>query len=302
MYSYIDSYMLYLEVEKNCSEKTLENYRMDLFDGIDFFSQVSGKNDANIAPVDLSYELLRKYLGRLRARGLSRATMSRRLSAWRSFCRFLAREGFLSENPVQRLSVPRQGRHLPSFLFAEEARQLVEIPSLDNNLGIRNRAILEVLYASGIRVGELVSLDTDDVSLQEKTLSVCGKGEKERIAYIGKYAVNSLESYLQKSRDKLSRGKESNDKALFLNYRGGRITARGIRGVISKYVQQLQIEKGISPHTIRHTFATHLLDNGADLRAVQELLGHVRLSTTQIYTHVTKERLKAEYKKAHPRA
>lgn len=302
MYSYIDSFMVYLKVERNCSSLTLESYRRDLFDGIDFFSEVLGKKDEEIKPEEINYTLLRQYLGQLRARGLSRATVARRLSAWRTFCRFLCREGYLDTNPLHRLSVPRQRRQLPNFLYKDEVRMLIEMPSLDRPLGIRDRAILEVLYATGIRVGELVSLDLSDIDFVSQSLRVTGKGNKERIVPIGSYALRALEDYLKRARHKLISRGGAGCEALFLNYRGGRLTARGVRNILSGYVQKLHLEKGVSPHTIRHSFATHLLDNGADLRGVQELLGHVRLSTTQIYTHVTREKLKEQYKKAHPRA
>lgn len=302
MYNYIDAFIIYLEGERNYSLRTLDSYRRDLFDGVDFFSRVLSKRDCDLRPGDINYGLLRQYLGHLRARGLSRATMARRLAAWRTFYRFLCREGFLDTNPVQRLSLPKKGRKLPGFLYLDEARLLVEAPALDKPLGIRDRAILELLYATGIRVGELVALEVMDVNFNTQTIRVTGKGNKEREVPFGSYALDALKAYLQKARYKLLAKNSENQGPLFLNYRGGRLTARGVRNILSGYVQKLHIEKGVSPHTLRHSFATHLLDNGADLRVVQELLGHVRLSTTQIYTHVTREKLREEYNKAHPRA
>jgi len=302
MYSYIDSFMVYLEGERNYSFRTLESYRRDLFDGLDFFCQVLNKKDTDLKPEEINYILLRQYLGQLRARGLSRATMARRLAAWRTFYRFLCREGLSEANPAQRLSLPKQGRKLPGFLYVDEVRLLLEMPARDKPLGIRDRAIFEVLYATGIRVSELVALNLPDVDFDAQTLKVTGKGNKERIVPFGSYARDALKAYLTKARYKLTSRGGNNREALFLNYRGGRLTARGVRIILSGYIQKLRREKGISPHTLRHSFATHLLDNGADLRAVQELLGHARLSTTQIYTHVTREKLREEYKKAHPRA
>lgn len=307
MYVYIDYFMVYMEGERNCSVYTLDNYRRDLFDGLDFFCRVLGKKDDRVVPGDINYSLLRQYLGHLRIKGLSRATMARRLAAWRTFYRFLCREGYIMGNPVHRLPLPKQGRKLPGFLYLDEVRLLIGAPQTDNPLGIRDRALLELLYATGIRVGELVGLDVDDVDFRSEVIMVSGKGNKERLAPFGSYAAGALKNYLQESRPKLlpclgNKAGQDKQKALFLNFRGGRLTSRGIRGIISKYIQKLHMEKGVSPHTLRHSFATHLLDNGADLRAVQELLGHARLSTTQIYTHVTKERLRAEYNKAHPRA
>ncbi|MTI82874.1 MAG: tyrosine recombinase XerC [Firmicutes bacterium] len=303
MYNYMDSFMTYLEVERNYSPRTLDSYQRDLWDGISFFTELLQKKDLELSPGELDYTLLRQYLGHLRARGLSRATMARRLAAWRTFYRFLNRAGSFDQNPARRLSLPKQGRKLPGFLYADEARMLMSMPDRDKPLGLRDLAILEILYAAGIRVGELVGLDMSDVDFNAQTVKVLGKGSKERIVPFGSYARAALEDYLE-VRHKLQKSKDSSsiDAALFLNYRGGRLTDRGVRNVLSGYVKKMSAQRGISPHTLRHSFATHLLDNGADLRAVQELLGHVRLSTTQIYTHVTRERLRQEYKKAHPRA
>lgn len=300
MYSFVDAFMLYLEGERDCSPHTLNSYQADLFDGLAFFSRELKKKEENIEPLDITYSLLRRYLGDMRIRSLSRATMARRLTSWRTFWRFLCREGNLDANPARRLSLPRQGRKLPSFLYIDEARMLVEAPSNDKPLGIRDRAMLELLYAAGLRVGELVSLNVTNVDFQTKSVRVTGKGTKERIVPVGSYARWAIKFYLQKSRPLLT--VDTGEEALFVNYKGGRLTARGIRKIIEGYVKKLNLEKGVSPHTIRHSFATHLLDNGADLRSVQELLGHARLSTTQIYTHVTRERLREEYLKAHPRA
>jgi len=306
MYSYIDMFIHYLEVERNYSPRTLENYQRDLFDGLDFFSEVLKKGDWEVSPRDLDYHILRQYLGRLRARGLSRATMARRLAAWRSFYRFLSRRGIAEANPAKRLSLPKQGRKLPRHLYVPEVRALVEMPDLKKPLGKRDRAILELLYATGIRVSELVGLDLPRVDIPSRTLRVTGKGDKERMVPFGSYAAAALQDYLEirpKLADKnRAAGDAVNNEALFLNYRGCRLTDRGVRTILEGYVKKLYAERGISPHTLRHSFATHLLDNGADLRAVQELLGHACLSTTQIYTHVTRERLREEYKKAHPRA
>lgn len=302
MFAYIDSFLLYLQAERNCSTLTLESYRGDLFDGLDFFSRALKKEDHQIDPRDLDYLLFRQYLGHLVSRDLSRATLARRLAAWRSFCRYLCRKGLLPNNPVQRLSIPRQGRQLPGFLYLDEVRLLIDQPRQDKPLGIRDRAILELLYATGIRVGELVTLNLDDVFLAEQALRVTGKGNKERILPFGSYAQAALENYLTAARPVLVARGGDDTGALFLNHRGGRLSARGIRGIVYKYVRKLELEQGVSPHTLRHSFATHLLDNGADLRGVQELLGHVRLSTTQIYTHVSGEKMREQYKKAHPRA
>ncbi len=300
MYPYIDSFLYYLQLEKNASSHTLDNYQRDLFQGLDFFARALGKPDHRISPQEINRSLLRAFLADLQSRGFSRATIARKLATWRSFFRYLAREEVVPASPAGHLSSPKMERKLPRFLFVDECRALVEAPPDDTPLGRRDRALLETLYASGMRVGELVALNLDDLDLDRACIRVAGKGARERMLPIGSCAVRALESYLSAGRPALATG--SSGEALFLNYRGERISVRGVRKIIDKYVNQICLERKVSPHVLRHSFATHLLDNGADLRAVQELLGHVRLSTTQIYTHVTRERLKEVYRRAHPRA
>lgn len=300
MYPYIDSFLYYLQLEKNASHHTLENYQRDLFQGLDFFARILEKPDHRILPADINRSLLRAYLADLQARGVSRATIARKLAAWRSFFRYLTREEVVPANPLSHFSSPKMERKLPRFLFADECRALVEAPPDNTPLGRRDRALLETLYAGGIRVSELVFLNLSDLDLFGAYLRVAGKGSRERMVPIGSCAVEALKNYLFTGRPALATG-DSGD-AVFLNYQGRRLSVRGVRKIIDKYVNQLCLERQVSPHMLRHSFATHLLDNGADLRAVQELLGHVRLSTTQIYTHVTRERLKEVYSRAHPRA
>jgi len=299
MYPYIDSFIHYLESEKNYSPHTVAGYRRDLFHGVDFFAGALGKRDSDLMPPDLNARLMRSYLGDLFSSGLAKTSISRRLAAWRSFYRYLGREGLVERNPLKGVSSLKMDKRLPHFLFREECGALMESPRDGDPLTVRDRALLETLYASGIRVSELVGLDLAGVNLSGGEVLVMGKGARERVAPLGKYAVGALTAYLGSARPQLI--KNSGEKALFLNHRGTRLTDRGVRQIIKKYVHRLGVQSTVSPHTLRHTFATHLLDSGADLRSVQEMLGHKNLSTTQIYTHLTRERLREVYLKAHPR-
>lgn len=299
MYTYIDNFIHYLETEKNYSPHTVTNYRRDLFHGVDFFAGALGKNDSELLPSDLDFRLVRAYLGDLYYSGLAKTSISRRLAAWRSFFGYLGREGLAERNPLKKISSPKQEKKLPLFLFKEDCAALLEAPRENNAAGLRDRAMIEVLYASGIRVGELVSLDLKGVDLAGGEILVMGKGSRERVAPLGKFAVEALSRYLEWGRPRLVRS--AGEKALFVNLRGARLTDRGVRKIFKKYIGLIGINGAVSPHTMRHTFATHMLDNGADLRSVQELLGHKNLSTTQIYTHMTRERLRQVYLKAHPR-
>ncbi|MFZ5634806.1 MAG: tyrosine recombinase XerC [Bacillota bacterium] len=299
MYSYIDSFIHYLETERNYSPHTIANYRRDLFHGVDFFAGALGKRDTDLKPADLDARLMRSYLGDLFYCGLAKTSISRRLAAWRSLYRYLGREGLVEKNPLKGLSSLKPEKRLPRFLFREECGALVESPKENSPLAIRDRALMETLYASGIRVGELVSLDMEGLNLASGELLVMGKGSRERVVPLGTYAVDALNLYLEVARPRLV--PTTGEKAVFVNFKGQRLTDRGVRKIIKKYVGRLGIQNTVSPHTMRHTFATHMLDSGADLRAVQEMLGHKNLSTTQIYTHLTRERLKEIYLKHHPR-
>ncbi|MEW5954727.1 MAG: tyrosine recombinase XerC [Bacillota bacterium] len=300
MYHYIDQYIFYLESERNASSHTLEGYRRDLFDGLDFFCRALGGKDHELEPGVINHLLLRRYLAHLKARGLARSTIARRLSAWRSLYRYLGREGIAPFNPLLRVVTPRRIRKLPRFFYLAEASRLVEQPAGQEPRDLRDRAILETLYAAGLRVSELVGLDLADLDLTGNSLLVRGKGSRERIIPLGRYAIAALKKYLADGRPGLLG--EGITGAVFLNYKGGRLTTRGVRKILDGYMRKAGLEPPAGPHTLRHSFATHLLDSGADLRSVQELLGHVRLSTTQIYTHVTRERLRRVYDQAHPRA
>ncbi|MDD3344969.1 MAG: tyrosine recombinase XerC [Candidatus Omnitrophica bacterium] len=289
MKKHIDKFMRYLEIEKNYSGHTLLNYKLDLED----FEKFLGGTD--VAQID--YLSLRKYLAVLKEKNLCSRTVGRRLSALRSFFRFLSREGYIKANPILMLSSPKLEKHLPSFMTEEEVKKLIESASDANGAGIaglRDRAILEMFYSSGLRISELVGLNVDDIDFISGIVKVRGKGKKERVVPVGEAALGALRGYLGK------RKKESS--AVFLNRNSRRISTRGVSYTLAKYLHSAGIKPGISAHTFRHSFATHLLNRGADLRTVQELLGHANLSTTQIYTHLTTERLKSVYDKAHPHA
>lgn len=289
MEKYIEKFIRYLEIEKNYSKHTILNYRLDLEDFKNFIGSIS------LDKVD--YLVLRKYLAFLKEKSLGNRTINRRLSALRSFFRFLTRESYLKTNPILALSSPKLDKHLPLFLTEEEVVRVIEAAFAKNEKdqsGLRDRAILETFYSTGIRISELVGLSVQDVDFIGGIIKVMGKGKKERIVPIGDAAISALRRYLK--------NRKINSDVLFLNRSGKRISTRGVRNIAEKYIRAGGAKQGISAHTFRHSFATHLLNRGADLRTVQELLGHVNLSTTQIYTHLTTERLKSVYDKAHPHA
>lgn len=295
--NHVDEFLTHLRVNQNYSEHTLESYGLDLRQFIEF---LTAKNYSDMEA--LNYLVFRSYLADLKANNLARTTIARKLSCLRSFFKFLCRQGYLAQNPLLSVATPKRERKLPEFLYLEELNQLLSLPDGNTPLGIRDRAILELFYSSGLRLQEVVNLQVADLDLSRSYVKVFGKGSKERIVPLGGAARRSIERYLTEVRPQLiaKNGKET--KALFLNYQGTRLSGRSIQRLFSKYIKQLALDRKISPHTLRHTFATHLLENGADLRVVQELLGHVDLSSTQIYTHLTKERIRAVYLKSHPRA
>lgn len=298
----MDGFFIYLQMEKNASPYTIKSYDDDLYDGLTFFARILAKEDYSIHPAQITKTLFRSYLADMHERQKSGATIARRMSTWRSFFRYLCREGVLEDNPLSRISIIKRNQKLPRFLTEAEMKQLVEYPERVKLLGARDTAILETLYSTGIRVGELVRINIGDIDLNKGTIKVTAKGNRERLVPLGSYALEAVRCYMQEARPMLIKGKKGRLEALFLNSKGGRLTDRGVRWLVKKYVRQLQLHDRTSPHTFRHSFATHLLDSGADLRSVQELLGHARLSTTQIYTHLSKERIKNVYDKCHPRA
>jgi len=289
MERYILKFLRYLEIEKNYSPHTLTNYRNDLKIFKDFLG------DLPVEQVD--YLTLRKFLAHLKAAQYSKTSIARRLACLRSFFKFLCREGHIKENPISGLSTPKLEKKLPIFLNVNQVTKLLEAPDKDLS-GMRDKAILETLYSTGIRVSELVGLSIQDVDFIGGVVKVKGKGKKERLSPVGDRALRSIRGYLR-MKDAAS---NKDTRALFLNKNGRRLTDRSVRRIVDKYINRTSIQEKVSPHTLRHSFATHLLDRGADLRSVQELLGHMNLVTTQIYTHVTTDRLKTVYEKSHPRA
>lgn len=289
------SFVLYLQIEKNSSPHTIASYSRDLDDFIMFMKQHSIDSFAAV-----SYVFVRSYLTFLHEQKLARGSVSRKLSSLRSFFRFLLREEEVVENPFTLTHTPKGGKRLPNFLYEEEMERL--FASFDNQkpLDQRDLAIIELLYATGLRVSECTSLTIADLDFASETVLVMGKGKRERYVPIGYFAIRSLQTYLNDGRKKLLVNHD--EKSLFLNYRGTKLSDRSVRNILLKRIESSALKTHISPHMLRHTFATHLLNNGADLRVVQELLGHEHLSSTQIYTHVTKERLKAVYNSHHPRA
>lgn len=289
-----DEFLGYLEHDRAYSLHTVAAYQDDLEHYAGFC------REQGVDPVGPPRGFLRSYLAYLDERGYARRTIARRLTALRSFFRFLDRTGATGRNQAEGLHGPKLGRRLPVFLSEAQVEALLQAPAADTPLGQRDAALLEFLYATGARVGELVALDLPDLNLAAGCARVLGKGRRERIVLLGGRAVAALRLYLAAGRGKLAKGRA--EPAVFLNRSGGRLTDRSVRRVVDKYCQAAAVNLHISPHTLRHTFATHLLENGADLRSVQELLGHASLSTTQIYTHVTRRRLYSEYRAAHPRA
>lgn len=294
----IPQFLSYLKIEKQASVHTLRSYERDLVDFFQFF-----KDQNRLFLVDeITYLELREYLTFLMRQEYSRKTIARKLSGLRSFYRFLMREKIVQHNPIKEISTPKLAKMLPKYLYQEEMVALLNQPDQNDPLGIRDRAILELLYASGTRVSELVGLTLDAIDLDIGVALVFGKGAKERYVPIGTEATNCLKRYLIVARPILIKKADKEHHRLFLNSRGGPLTDRSVRRVVEKYIDSAAVSLKASPHTFRHSFATHLLDGGADLRSVQELLGHANISTTQIYTHVSKERLRETYNQSHPRA
>lgn len=296
---YLERFLTYLDSQKGFSVHTCRNYRSDLI-AIDNFlkKKTEGKIELNEGKID--YTLLRQYLSSLHQAGYARKTIARHIASLRAYFRFLCLEGLREDNPAKGIFIPRMEKKLPGFLYPQEVVALLEAVDTSKTAGLRDRALMELLYSTGLRVSELVALDIEALEDFDQFITVYGKGKKERFVPIGSYALESLKEYLNKRSELLPKGKEN--QALFLNQRGSRLTDRGVRLIINKHLLKVSLNKRVSPHTLRHSFATHLLDAGADLRSVQELLGHVNLATTQIYTHISKEKIKAVYNQSHPRA
>ena len=303
---YLKQFLQHLKYERNVSTHTLRNYTSDL-----------GQFHQHIAPPkpDGTYEeisvknidhiTIREWMAELHAGDRKKTSIARKLASLRTFFQFLVREGVLDINPAKLVATPRIERKLPTHLSIEDAVRFIESPDLETDLGKRDRAILEFIYATGMRVGELVGLNIRDIDFKEKLVRVTGKRKKQRILPFGEPALQSLIYYLNEARPVFLNNcppAERDETVVFLNYQGTRLTTRSVGRMVDKYIKQCADIKDISPHSLRHSFATHLLDQGADLRDIQELLGHARLSTTQIYTQVSMEKLIEVYDKAHPKA
>ncbi len=304
MQEIFNKYINYLEVEKGASPYTVRNYINDLIGNYKrgaekgFFQYLKLKRISSVEEVDK--HVLRDYISWLMEQGVVKPSIARKLSAIRSFYRYLMREGTIEINPLEKASSPKLDRRLPSFLSVEETVRLLEAPDLSTPQGQRDRALLELLYASGLRVSELVSLDLEQMNLSTNEIRVWGKGSKERMVLMGEPAAQMLSLYLKQGRPELLGEKKSH--AVFINRYGVRLLSRTIQKILEKYTSGANIDKRVHPHVLRHTFATHLLDGGADLRVVQELLGHAQLTSTQIYTHVSQSQARKIYLSAHPMA
>jgi integrase/recombinase XerC len=293
-----DDFISYLKTQKNLSEHTVLAYSCDLKC---FHRYIASEQIAELA--DINVRIIRNYLSQLYEAGYARSTISRKLASLRSLFKYLCQTGKIDSNPMVLIRTPKKTRPLPRLLYSGEVEILLDNPNEKGKLGLRDHALLELLYSSGIRIGEAVQINIEDVEFELRTLRVKGKGQKERVVPIGSYAITALQRYINESRRWLCSNKiPSPADPLFVNWRGKRLTTRGAYGIITKYLRRVAPNRNLTPHSLRHTFATHLLDGGADLRSLQELLGHSRMSSTQIYTHVTGERIKAVYDKTHPRA
>ena len=291
----VNGYIRYLEAERHASQYTMRNYIHDLKHFLSFL------NTENVATLDeVDRHLLRRYIASLQDEGFEKSSISRKLSAVRSFYNYLEQRNLIYANPLLTVSAPKLEKRLPTFLTTDEITRIISMPDAATPIGQRDRAMLELLYAAGLRVSEIAGLDTGDINLGSREVRVFGKGSKERIVLIGKPAAGAIELYLQEGRRELLGG--SRTESLFLNRYGRRLSERSIQKAVSRYAIAAGLDKRVFPHMVRHSFATHLLDGGADLRVVQELLGHANLSTTQIYTHVTQKQARKVYMSAHPRA
>ncbi len=288
---YIEEYLKFLKIQKNYSQETIDSYDEDLIEYYDFLQR------ENIDVLKVKYEDIRFFLMELNDKKNKSSTISRKLSSLRGFYKFLINNDYTKDNPFILIKTPRKEKRLPRFFYYNELEEMFNSIDLSTPLGVRNRLILEVLYASGVRVSELVNIKVKDINDEE--IKVLGKGNKERITRIGDYAREILDLYLSDAYLTLNKNKS---EYLFLNNNGGKLTTRGVRFILDEIIKNTTINKKISPHMLRHSFATHLLNEGCDILSVQELLGHESLTATAIYTHVTTDRLKDVYFKTHPRA
>jgi integrase/recombinase XerC len=321
MKALLGEFLKHLELNENASAHTVRAYDSDLSQFITFLAAHLGRRRPDLVPADFDHLNIRAFLGDLHTRGNSRASAARKLAAIRSFGRYLRREGEIEGDPAALVGTPKREQRLPAHLGESEMSRLLEMPDGSTPLGRRDRAIMELFYASGLRLSELVGLGLEDVNLSSRVVRVLGKGRKERIVPFNKTAEAALRAWL-KDREgfvasatrvsgtrgsglgarKAGPGARGSKAPMFLNYKGGRLSTRSVDRLVRKYVAACSTRFGISPHALRHSFATHLLERGADLRSIQELLGHARLSTTQRYTHVNSAQLLETYRKSHPKA
>ena len=298
MFDAIDGFLRYLKIERNASELTIKSYSEDFGSLQDYLRDRVGEVSS---PAELQIAQLRGYVAYLHECDYARTTIARRLASLRSFFRYCQREGLVTSNPAKALRTPRVGRKLPHFLTIDQITKLLESPPANEVEGLRDRALLETLYSAGLRVAELVGMNIEHWDRDANIVRVYGKGRKERIASIGRHAAKALDRWLE-VREPAPDAKADDQAAVFLNRFGTRLTTRSVGRMLEKYLNLTGLDQLTTPHTLRHTFATHLLDGGADLRSVQEMLGHKSLTTTQIYTHVSTKRLKETYEHAHPHA
>ena len=292
-------FLTHLAIEKNSSGQTVKSYREDLTQALEFLRTHLKKD--SLEARDWNTRALRAFLAWLHEQGYAKTTIARRLAAVRTYGKFLCREGTIASNPAEALRSPRLNKTLPHFLTVEDIRRLLASPSVHTPFGRRDRAMLESLYSAGLRVSELCGLNLDDADLGDGVLLIRGKGKKERLALLGDQAIAALKAWLGDRRELLA-SVGAVAVAIFLNKSGGRLTTRSVGRLLEGHLKRAGLDPRTTPHTLRHSFATHLLDNGADIRGVQELLGHKSLATTQVYTHVTTARMQQSYHKAHPRA
>jgi len=297
MHLEVDHFIEYIRA-MNMSAHTIQAYTSDILQ----FSSFLENEGLPAEPRAIDSKIVRRFLARLQKQGLSKSSIARKVASLRAFFKYLLRVGAIEADPSMGLSAPKLEKHLPNFLRPAQVDALMLKPDPSTPLGMRDAAILEILYASGVRVSELSGMNTQDLDLKAGEIKVLGKGSKERIVLLGRPAIEALSTYLNCARGKLLAQPNIQLEAVFLNKNGGRLTTRSIHRLLDKYFAEVSEETKISPHVLRHTFATHMLENGADLRSIQELLGHASVSTTQIYAHVSRERLRQVYQSAHPRA
>ena len=309
MREHLKSFLAYLKLNRHVSPHTVRAYDSDVTQYLAFVASQTGKKMSELAPADLDMNSVRSHVAELNRAGKARSSVARKLSGLRTFIKYLRREDVIDHDPAAMAVAPKRDQTIPTHLSEPEITRLIETPDTGDPLGRRDRAILELFYASGLRLSELVAIDLENLDLGNRMVRVMGKGGKERILPFNQSSAAALKSWM-KDRAAIARSREPKagsrkrkvDDPLFVNYRGTRLTGRSVDRLLRRYVAQCSTRMGISPHALRHSFATHLLQRGADLRAIQELLGHSRLSTTQRYTHVNAAQLIDVYRKSHPRA